>query len=71
MKRFPAYERLAFEIAVVALAHLFEAGWVDQAHQTAKNWYPDEYQQVTGIPVTAEESHVVLAREFAVRNRDK
>lgn len=64
-------EDCEWSLAVVSLAGMFEAGWVDQARKTARSWYPDEYTRLTGEPVTAEESHIVSAREFSERNRDK
>ncbi|MCL6424381.1 hypothetical protein Bequi_13505 [Brachybacterium sp. JHP9] len=35
-----------------------------------RNWFPDEYEQATGIPVTAEQSGKVREREFAEKHKD-
>ena len=48
-------EDCEWSLAVLSLRHLLNAGWVDQAEKTAKQWYPDEYTVLTGVLVTEEE----------------
>lgn len=57
-------EDCEWSLAVVALADMFPASWVDSAHRTAKNWYPDEYARLTGASVSADESIVLATRDF-------
>lgn len=51
--------------AIVALTfpELF-AEHLAHARSTAKNWYPDAYTVVTGLPVGLEDSSVLRKREF-------
>jgi len=57
-------EDCEWSLAVFSLRHLLNAGWVDQAEKTAKQWYPDEYTVLTGVLVTEEESFIVQQRAF-------
>lgn len=41
---------------------------ISQAVYTLKNYYPDEYEDVTGEKVTAQESRKVAEREFAFKH---
>jgi hypothetical protein len=61
------------EWAIVALTFpdLFEPAHVEKAHTSAKNWMPDAYEKVFGVPVTAEESHERREQEFHRANADK
>lgn len=41
------------------------------AHRVLKDYFPDQYAQVTGYPVAVEESHTLQARAFREATRDK
>jgi hypothetical protein len=43
---------------------LYTSAEVEQAHHTAKQYYPDTYTAATGNPVTLAESRVLREREF-------
>lgn len=61
------------EWAFVALTfpQHFKPEHVEQAHKSAKGSYPDQYEQVFGVKVTAEESHVRAEQEFRVVNAQR
>lgn len=39
--------------------------------KTVKNWFPDEYEKVTGEKLTAEESYIRAEQEFRENTKDK
>ncbi|ACL42167.1 hypothetical protein Achl_4216 (plasmid) [Pseudarthrobacter chlorophenolicus A6] len=68
-------EDCAWSKAAVTHHQDLPADYVAAAHQTARQWYPDEYNAIVGkdpakygvknfTPVTAEESHILRDREF-------
>jgi len=48
--------------------HVFRST-LEQAHHTARQYYPDEYTAVTGSRVTPEQSRELRRRQFAADNR--
>jgi hypothetical protein len=68
-------EDCAWSKAAITHHRDLSADYVAAAHQTARKWYPDEYDAIVGkdpakygvtdfTPVTAKESHVVADRQF-------
>jgi hypothetical protein len=57
--------------AAVALSFpgLFSSEAVKGAHESCKNWNPDQYARVFG-PVSLEESHTLRRRAFEAENQD-
>lgn len=49
---------------VLTFPDCFPSERVEDAHKNAKNAYPDKYEQVFGVKVTAEESEVRAEEEF-------
>lgn len=67
-------EDVDYALVVLAFEREFSAaGPINQlmvrgAHDTVRNWYPDQYSDHTGKPVAAKESHVLKMRD-AYRER--
>lgn len=57
-------EDLDYNIVYVTFPGLFTREQVQEAHETLKAWYPDEYRLATGAPVSLEESFVLRERLF-------
>lgn len=61
------------EWAFVALVFpdAFDDKTVEHAKSSAKNWFPDEYEALTGEKVTAEESSTLRERAFKAKTASK
>lgn len=61
-------------LVMVGLQRYFhEEKWqksINEAHQSAKNWFPDEYHAFTKQPVPVEESYVLTKRKFSEDNKN-
>lgn len=59
-------------IVVATFPDLFGCvGPAGKAHETLKSWYPDQYENVFGVKLTAADSHVLKEREYAASVTDK
>lgn len=58
-------------IVAITFPDLFTSGQVAAAHRTAKNWRPDEYEQVLGVTLQAEESYERREQIFRAETVDK
>jgi hypothetical protein len=57
-------EDCEYSIAVLSFPDAFHPDMVASAHESAKNWFPREYEAVTGGVVDAEESSVLRDEIF-------
>jgi hypothetical protein len=57
-------EDCAWAAVALSFPDLFSAESIEGARRTAKMYFPDAYEAVTGLVVPIEESHVKQEREF-------
>jgi len=59
-------EDCEYSLVMVGLPQYFKPEEVARAHQTAKNWFPDEYEAFTGTIIPLNESYIKQERQFAI-----
>lgn len=64
-------EDCAYSLVVLSMTELFEEGLVELARSSAKNWYPDEYELITGEMLSCADSYVLQKRSFENATRDR
>jgi hypothetical protein len=66
-----AYEEdLDANIVVYSFPEFFTTEQIDSAAKTLRNWYPDEYEKVTGDKVAFEDSYKLRQRAFEESTKD-
>jgi hypothetical protein len=64
-------EDCQYSLVILGFSEIFRENEVEIARRTAKNYYPDEYEQWSGQSVPVEESKIKKDRVFLEQTKDK
>jgi len=64
-------EDCEYALAVLVHPEAFDEKTVEAAHDSAKNWYPEAYETLTGTKVKTEESYTLRKRAVEEATKDK